>query len=140
MTETHGYKKIHNLARSEAKAEVLAFLDSNVECTPGWLEPLLETVNTNRSDRHSLLVIFKYKFILSRLRIAVPVLDDIDPINFRYTRSDNNLVAAFLWDLGFVVFKSGISLTHFALVFNWQRISHWTHNDSVLVPSPSILG
>ena len=49
MTETHGYKKVHNLASAEAKAEVLAFLDSNVECTPGWLEPLLNTLITNRS-------------------------------------------------------------------------------------------
>ena len=75
------------------------------------------------------------------MRIAVPVLDDIDPIKFRYIKSDNNLVAAFLWDLGFVsCLVVIINMTKFAPVFNWKRISKWTHNDSVLVPSPSILG
>ena len=101
MTETQGYKKVHNLASSQAKAQVLAFLDSNVECTPGWLEPLLNTVITDRSGTsHSYKRREVNTILLGRMRIAVPVLDDIDPIKFKYTRSDNNLVAAFLWDLG----------------------------------------
>ena len=49
LTELHGYKRIHNLASSQAQAQVLVFLDSNVECTPGWLQPLLAIVTNDRS-------------------------------------------------------------------------------------------
>ena len=48
LREPHGYKKVHNLASSQAEGQVLVFLDSNVECTEGWLEPLLEIVTVNR--------------------------------------------------------------------------------------------
>lgn len=53
LTELHGYKRIHNLASSQAQAEVLVFLDSNVECTPGWLQPLLTIVTNDRSTHLS---------------------------------------------------------------------------------------
>ena len=34
------------------------------------------------------------------MNIAVPVLDDINISDFTYRKSNNNLVGAFLWDLG----------------------------------------
>jgi polypeptide N-acetylgalactosaminyltransferase len=52
------------LGASEAQGDVLTFLDSHVETTEGWLEPLLAEVATDRR------------------RVACPIIDVISDETF----------------------------------------------------------
>ncbi|XP_059154168.1 polypeptide N-acetylgalactosaminyltransferase 5-like isoform X2 [Physella acuta] len=45
MTKRSGLVRARLAGVKEAKAPVIIFLDSHVECTEGWLEPLLETIS-----------------------------------------------------------------------------------------------
>ena len=66
-----------------ASAPTVTFLDSHVECTIGWLEPLLARVATNRSI------------------IAAPQIDLIHPASFEYAVARGNIRGAFDWQLNF---------------------------------------
>uniref|UniRef100_A0A182W990 Ricin B lectin domain-containing protein n=1 Tax=Anopheles minimus TaxID=112268 RepID=A0A182W990_9DIPT len=63
---------------------VLTFLDAHVECTKGWLEPLLEQIWKNEQT------------------IAVPLIDRIDDNDMHLiTNASAELFGAFEWDLNF---------------------------------------
>ena len=51
---------------SEAKGDVLTFLDAHCECTVGWVEPLLARIKQNRNC------------------VVMPVIDEISETNFHY--------------------------------------------------------
>lgn len=74
------------LARMEgawrAGAEVVVFLDSHIEATPGWLEPLLARIQEDR--RH----------------VVVPNILGIHFDNFGYQGSSGLGVLSFTWTLG----------------------------------------
>jgi len=74
------------LARMEgawrATGEVVVFLDSHIEATPGWLEPLLARIHEDRSH------------------VVVPSIDSIDFDNFAYEGSSGLGVLGFSWTLG----------------------------------------
>jgi polypeptide N-acetylgalactosaminyltransferase len=75
-----------NRGAQEAKAEVLLFLDSHIECTEGWLEPLLDRIALNSSA------------------IAVPIVNKINDTTFELVPFDHpNYVTlgGFHWDLHF---------------------------------------
>ncbi|XP_052890389.1 putative polypeptide N-acetylgalactosaminyltransferase 9 [Anopheles moucheti] len=63
---------------------VLTFLDAHVECTTGWLEPLLEQILENGQT------------------IAVPLIDRIDDTDMHLVANvSTDLFGAFEWDLNF---------------------------------------
>ncbi|XP_053659604.1 putative polypeptide N-acetylgalactosaminyltransferase 9 [Anopheles marshallii] len=63
---------------------VLTFLDAHVECTKGWLEPLLEHIWDNEQT------------------ISVPLIDRIDDTDMHLvTNVSADLFGAFEWDLNF---------------------------------------
>ncbi|XP_053679210.1 putative polypeptide N-acetylgalactosaminyltransferase 9 [Anopheles nili] len=72
------------LGAKSASSDILTFLDAHVECTAGWLEPLLDVVARNSST------------------VAVPTIDRIDEKDLRYETNVSLLLAgAFEWDLNF---------------------------------------
>ncbi|XP_053679211.1 putative polypeptide N-acetylgalactosaminyltransferase 9 [Anopheles nili] len=65
-------------------AGVITFLDAHVECTVGWLEPLLEVVGKNSTT------------------IAIPTIDRIDERTMQLDiESAPRFVGAYRWDLNF---------------------------------------
>lgn len=71
-----------------AKAPTLTFLDSHVECAPGWLEPLLERIALNSTT------------------VVCPVIDVIDDksLAFSYQSSEGLQIGGFEWEMTFTWF------------------------------------
>lgn len=61
---------------------VLTFLDAHIECTDGWLEPILSRIYNDRST------------------IAVPHVDSISIMDMSYIKNDEKIYG-FDWDLIF---------------------------------------
>ena len=59
----------------ESRAQVLTFLDSHIEATAGWLEPLLERVHINPKA------------------VACPVIEEINDKTFQYKFVTRDLVS-----------------------------------------------
>ena len=66
-----------------ARAEVLTFLDSHIEATDGWLEPLLDRIARNYRT------------------VASPVIETIDAKTFQYKFVTADLMGTFNWKLEF---------------------------------------
>ena len=66
-----------------ATAEVLTFLDSHIEATDGWLEPLLDRIARNYRT------------------VASPVIETIDEKTFQYKFVTLDLMGTFNWKLEF---------------------------------------
>ncbi|VDP83977.1 unnamed protein product [Echinostoma caproni] len=66
-------------------AEVLTFLDSHIECTQGWLEPLLDRIKSSPTN------------------VVTPVIEIINTEDFTMgvTRSKDVQVGGFSWGLTF---------------------------------------
>ena len=47
LRENHGFARGYNLALEQIDAECFVLLNSDVEVTPGWLEPLVATLSNN---------------------------------------------------------------------------------------------
>ena len=73
------------LGAVHAKAPVLTFLDSHIECTTGWLEPLLDRIAKNTTT------------------VVCPVIDVIDDTTLQYHYHDSTgvQVGGFDWNLQF---------------------------------------
>merc|ERR1711962_999054 len=67
----------------ESKSQVPTFLDSHIEATEGWLEPLLERVHQNPKA------------------IACPVIEEVNDKTFQYKVVTRDLVGVFFWNLDF---------------------------------------
>lgn len=74
------------LARMEgawrARGDVLIFLDSHIECTPGWVEPLLDRIRENPRT------------------VVTPSIDGIDNEDFKFLAGAGLSIVGFSWTLG----------------------------------------
>jgi polypeptide N-acetylgalactosaminyltransferase len=69
-----------------AKGSVLTFLDSHIEATPGWLEPLLDRIAKDKTT------------------VVCPIIDMIDDTTFQFlghTHMSNVQVGGFDWGMVF---------------------------------------
>lgn len=85
-TERIGLIRARIMGAVAATGEILTFLDSHIECTEGWLEPLLDRIATNPTN------------------VVCPIVGVIDPktFNIRSQFSENDLqLGGFDWDLTF---------------------------------------
>jgi hypothetical protein len=64
-----------------ATGEVVIFLDSHIECTHGWIEPLLARIKQDRKH------------------VVMPIIDSIDADSFAYGGTGIDILA-FSWSLG----------------------------------------
>ncbi|KAI6187710.1 putative N-acetylgalactosaminyltransferase 8 [Aphelenchoides besseyi] len=80
--ERQGLIRAKVLVAREAKGDVIVFLDSHCEVNKRWLEPLIKTIEEDRT------------------RLVLPVVDLIQPFNFEYSQA---MVAkgGFDWALNF---------------------------------------
>lgn len=83
LSERTGLVAARLLGAKNANAKTLTFLDAHCECSPGWLEPLLDRVR------------------LDKRKVACPVIDIISDDNFSYIKSFEMHWGAFNWDLHF---------------------------------------
>ena len=71
-------------AARSATGHVLVFLDSHVEVNHGWLPPLLDVIQRNRS------------------RVVVPRVDSVDPHTIDYVAWEQAAVGTLTWSMDFV--------------------------------------
>lgn len=67
----------------EASGDTLTFLDAHCECSPGWLEPLLDRIN------------------LDRKTVVCPIIDVISDDTFEYLLGSEMTWGGFNWKLNF---------------------------------------
>ena len=78
-----GLVKARLLGASQARGQVLTFLDSHVECVKGWIQPLLARI------------------VQDRTRLVSPVIDVIVDENFEYQTASSELWGSFDWTIQF---------------------------------------
>ncbi|XP_071602429.1 polypeptide N-acetylgalactosaminyltransferase 5 [Heliangelus exortis] len=83
LQERHGLIRARLAGAEMARGAVLTFLDSHVECNVGWLEPLLERI------------------LLSRTKVACPVIEVISDKDMSYMTVDNFQRGIFTWPMNF---------------------------------------
>nr|CDS29350.1 Ricin B lectin [Hymenolepis microstoma] len=83
--ERQGLIRARMLGAKAATGKVLVFLDSHIECTTGWLEPLLDRIAENNTN------------------VVVPVIDVIssDTLQYNHAPSRSVQVGGFDWSLIF---------------------------------------
>ena len=79
--ERVGLIRARLLGAREARGSVLTFLDSHVECTEGWLEPLLTEVARDRKT------------------VVCPIIDVISDDTFQYVPASDMTWGGFNWKL-----------------------------------------
>eukprot|EP00088_Acartia_fossae_P014334 TRINITY_DN17664_c0_g1_i2.p1 TRINITY_DN17664_c0_g1~~TRINITY_DN17664_c0_g1_i2.p1 ORF type:complete len:593 (+),score=94.71 TRINITY_DN17664_c0_g1_i2:2-1780(+) len=83
MDKRSGLMRTRMAGVHAAKAEVLTFLDSHIEATDGWLEPLLERIKKNPKAA------------------ACPVIEEVNDKTFQYRFVHRDLEGIFFWNLDF---------------------------------------
>ncbi|VDP77396.1 unnamed protein product, partial [Echinostoma caproni] len=85
LPQREGLIRARMIGMNVTTTDVITFLDSHIECTAGWLEPLLARIHGNHST------------------IVSPVIDRIVDETFEYTplRATEVQVGGFDWDMTF---------------------------------------
>jgi polypeptide N-acetylgalactosaminyltransferase len=78
-----GLMRARMTAAKRAKGEILVFLDAHVECNEGWLEPLLQIILEHPRS------------------IAVPTIDNIDPLTIEYSNWTYTVYGGFTWNMDY---------------------------------------
>ncbi|XP_063586078.1 polypeptide N-acetylgalactosaminyltransferase 5-like isoform X1 [Penaeus indicus] len=81
--ERSGLIRARLLGASQVKGQVITFLDAHVECTEGWLEPLLARIAEDRT------------------RVVCPIIDVISDETFEYVTASDMTWGGFNWKLNF---------------------------------------
>ncbi|KAA3680112.1 polypeptide N-acetylgalactosaminyltransferase [Paragonimus westermani] len=83
--QREGLIRARMLGTRASTAEVITFLDSHVECTKGWLEPLLDRIKANKTN------------------VVVPIIEVISDKDFKYhgAAAQSVQVGGFDWNLIF---------------------------------------
>jgi len=74
MPQRSGLMRTRMAGVEAASAEVLTFLDSHVEATEGWLEPLMERIRLNPKA------------------VPCPVIEEVNDKTFQYKAGNNSRV------------------------------------------------
>nr|XP_023021290.1 putative polypeptide N-acetylgalactosaminyltransferase 9 [Leptinotarsa decemlineata] len=80
-SERLGLMKARLLGTFHARGEVLTFLNSRVECAPGWLVPLLDRIARNPKT------------------VVSPKIDVIDPDTLEFSYGSDVYICGFNWNL-----------------------------------------
>lgn len=83
MPERGGLMRARLEGVKAAEAEILTFLDSHIEATDGWLEPLMERIHLNPKA------------------VACPVIEEVNDKTFQYKFVTRDLEGIFYWNLDF---------------------------------------
>lgn len=86
LESRQGLIRARNRGAMEAKAPILTFLDSHVECNEGWLEPLIQKIAEDSTN------------------VACPMIDVINNTSFEYiyaSRPSDYLIGGFKWRMSF---------------------------------------
>ncbi|KAL4222733.1 N-acetylgalactosaminyltransferase [Mactra antiquata] len=83
--QREGLIRARLLGFSNAKGDVVTFLDSHCECAVGWVEPLLDRIAENKSN------------------VVCPVIDVIedDSFKYQYGNARSTSIGGFDWNLQF---------------------------------------
>jgi polypeptide N-acetylgalactosaminyltransferase len=81
LTKRSGLMTARTEGAKAATGEVVVFLDSHIECTQGWMEPLLTRIKEDRKH------------------VVMPIIDSIDADFFSYRRGGIDILG-FHWRLG----------------------------------------
>ncbi|XP_069194708.1 polypeptide N-acetylgalactosaminyltransferase 5 isoform X1 [Procambarus clarkii] len=81
--ERSGLIRARLLGAKEVTGQVITFLDAHVECTEGWLEPLLARIAEDRT------------------RVVCPIIDVISDETFEYVTASDMTWGGFNWKLNF---------------------------------------
>jgi len=95
-----------------AKGPILTFLDSHIECTEGWLEPLLDRIAQKSTN------------------VVCPTIDTIESDTFEFKRARNftRYVGSFDWQL------------HFGWIAPPERILKQRKHEQEPIQSPTMAG
>ena len=83
-TRREGLIRSRLTAARSATGKVLVFLDSHVEVNHGWLPPLLDIIQRNRS------------------RVVVPRIDSIDPQTIDYVPWEHAALGSLTWSMDYI--------------------------------------
>ncbi|TPP67887.1 Polypeptide N-acetylgalactosaminyltransferase [Fasciola gigantica] len=85
LPKREGLIRARMIGMNASSSDVVTFLDSHIECTEGWLEPLLARVHEDKTN------------------VVSPVIDRIVDATFEYTvlHANEVQVGGFDWDLTF---------------------------------------
>jgi len=81
--ERVGLIRARLMGASKATSPVLTFLDSHIECTPGWMEPLIDRIARDPTN------------------VVCPVIDVLDTETLEYQGNGYFAVGGFDWNLQF---------------------------------------
>ncbi|XP_019849116.1 PREDICTED: polypeptide N-acetylgalactosaminyltransferase 2-like [Amphimedon queenslandica] len=111
LNERQGLIRARLTGARAAQGEVLTFLDSHCEVTPGWLEPLLARIKEDR--RH----------------VVSPIIDIIRKDDMKYNQANANIKGGFGHNL---LFKWDN--------LNWQELQRRRQDNTAPIPTPAIAG